>query len=234
MYETILKLFRNGGPLMLPIVACSLAAIYIIVERFLFLHRAKINVPEWLHGLKNVLKRNSVVEAITTCDETPGPVAQVVRAAILHCDRDEAKLRHAIEEASLNEIPVLEKNLRGLANIAQVAMLFGLLGTVLGIIGVFEQIERGGSFVSTSDLAKNTWQALLTTAAGLTVAIPAYASYHFLAGRVQDLLHDIERASSEIIFFLSVNKIQIDPRIFEHASGQNLDKDDPDAAADKT
>lgn len=205
-----LEIMNTGGVVMWLIFLCSLAATVIIIERLLHYHRAQIDVPEFLAGLFNVLRRNNVVEAVSICDETPGPVAHVMRAIILRADRDEPALRHAVEEASLAEIPRLEKRLKGLATIAHIAPMLGLLGTVIGMIGAFQAMQDAGAFVSTSDLAKHIWRALLTTAGGLTVAVPCYAFYNFLVARVEALALDVEKAASEMIYFLTHHKISLD------------------------
>ena len=132
---------NTGGFIMWLIFLCSVVAAFLILERLLHYHRAQIDVPEFLQGLFNILKRNNVIEAIAICDETPGPVAHVLKAAILRGDRDESSLRHAVEEASLMELPRLEKHLRALATIAHITPLLGLLGTVLGMIGAFQTMQ---------------------------------------------------------------------------------------------
>lgn len=196
-----------GGVIMWLILGCSVVAVFIILERFWHYHRAQIDVPEFLHGLTNVLKRKNAVEAISICDETPGPVAHVIRAAVIHCDEDEPGLRRAIEEAAMVEVPRLEKNLKALATIAHITPLLGLLGTVVGMIGAFQSIEGAGAFVSTGQLAGHIWKALLTTAAGLSVGIPASAFYNFLHGRVESLMLDMQKAGAEILFFLRANPV---------------------------
>ena len=205
------ELVAKGGVIMWIILACSVVAIFIILERFWHYHRAQIDVPEFLHGLTNVLKRKNAVEAVSICDETPGPVAHVVRAAVIHSGEDEARLRQAIEEASLVEVPRLEKNLKALATIAHITPLLGLLGTVVGMIGAFQAIEGAGAFVSTGQLAGHIWEALLTTAAGLSVGIPAAAFYNFLHGRVESLLLDMQKAGAEIVYFLRNNPVNLTP-----------------------
>lgn len=221
--QDLLNAAGPGGTIILFIMICSVLALFIVIERLLHLHRAQINVPEFLRGLTNVLKRNNVVEAIAICDETPGPVAHVLRAAILRCDQDESSLRHAVEEASLSEVPRLEKNLKVLATIAHIAPLLGLLGTVLGMIGLFQTMEQAGPLVATSDLAKHIWQALLTTAAGLTVAIPAHAFFNLLVGKISGLCLDMDKAASEIIYFLTHTELTLDnvpmPEDLEAAEG---------------
>ncbi len=194
------------------IVACSAVALFIICEKVFHFHRAQIDVQEFLQGLYNVLRRNNAPEAISICEQTPGPVAHVLRSAILHADRKEEDLRKATEEATLQEVPRLEKRLKALATIAHVTPLLGLLGTVLGMIGAFRTMQAAGPFVSTADLAKDIWLALVTTAAGLVVAIPSYAFYNFLVGRVEDLILDMEKGASEMIYFLTHNRVDLPQR----------------------
>lgn len=204
------ELLRVGGPVMWVIFGCSVVAVYLILERYLSYHRAQIDAPEFIQGLKNILKRNNVTEAVTICDETPGPVAHVLRAAILRADRPEADLRHAVEEACLMELPRLERNLKALATLAHIVPVLGLLGTVLGMINAFQVMQEGGAFVSTKDLARHISQALYCTAAGLAVSVPVFAFYNFLVSRVESLTLDMQKAASEMIYFLSTNKLKLD------------------------
>ena len=204
------QLISEGGMVMHLILGCSLVAVFVILERLFHFRRAQLDVQEFLHGLFNVLKRNNVVEAVTICDETPGPVAHVLRAAILRCDEPESTLRQAVDDASLAEVPRLERNLKTLATIAHIAPLLGLLGTVIGMINAFEAMQNAGPFVSTIDLAKHIKQALLTTAAGLSVAIPAYAFYNYLVSSVESLALDMEKAASEMIYFLTHNNLTLE------------------------
>lgn len=200
------ELLARGGVIMWLILGCSVAAVFIVLERLWHYHRAQIDVPEFLHGLMNVLKRNNRVEAIAICDETPGPVAHIIRAAIAHADEDVESLRRAVEETGLVEVPRLEKNLKALATLSHITPLLGLLGTIIGMIGTFQAIEGAGTFVSTSQLAGHIWKALLTTAAGLSVGIPASAFYNFLLARVESLTHDMNKAAAEIVYFLTHNE----------------------------
>lgn len=220
--ESVILLFQelmsDGGRIMWLILACSMLAVFVVLERTFHFHRAQIDVQEFLTGLFNVLKRNNVVEAVAICDETPGPVAHVLRAAILRCDQDETSLRRAVEEASLAEVPRLEQWLKTLATVAHIAPLLGLLGTVLGMYGAFQAIEEHGSFFSMAVLADHVRQALVTTAAGLCVAIPSYAFYNFLVARVESLILDMEKAASEMIYFLTHNELSLDSLTAESES----------------
>jgi biopolymer transport protein ExbB len=129
--------FLSQGGLMIWVILCTSAvAIVVFIERVLHYHRAQINSMEFLNGVRNVLKRANVVEAISICDATPGPVARLVKVAILNRDKGRDGVREALEEAGLVEVPPLEDKLNLLATIAQVAPLMGLFGTVLGFIKI--------------------------------------------------------------------------------------------------
>jgi biopolymer transport protein ExbB len=196
-------LLANGGLMMWLLMAVSAVAIAVFVERLLHCHRAQINSAEFLNGVRNVLKRDNVVEALSICDATPGPVARLVRIAILNRDRGREGMRDALEEGGLLEVPRLEERLNLLATIAHISPLMGLLGTVLGFIKVFAAMQREGPFVTSSALAGGVWQALICTAAGLAVAIPCYAGYNYLVSRVNSIVLDMEKASTEILNLLT-------------------------------
>src|SRR3989442_15634205 len=116
------------------LLALSAIVIVVFIERLLHYHRAQINSMEFLNGVRNVLKRDNVVEALSICEATPGPVARLVKTAILNRDRGREGVRDALEEAGLVEGPRLEDKLNLLATIAQIAPLMGLLGTGVGFM----------------------------------------------------------------------------------------------------
>src|SRR4026207_1008569 len=169
-------LWRDGGPMIWLLLLASAVAIVVFIERVLHFHRAQINSMEFLNGVRNVLKRDNVVEALSICDATPGPVARLVKVAILNRERGREGVREALEEAGLVEVPPLEEKLGLLATIAQVAPLMGLLGTALGFIQVFTQIQAQGTAATVQQLSGGIWEALICTAAGLAVAVPCYAA----------------------------------------------------------
>jgi biopolymer transport protein ExbB len=189
----------NGGPVLWLILLAGAVAMAVFVERVLDLHRAQINTVEFLNGIRNVLRRDNVVEAISICDATPGPVARLVKTAVLNRDRGRERVREAIEEAGLSEVPRLEAKLNLLATIAQLAPLLGLLGTVLGFIRVFEQMQQAGPYAHVGQLSYGVWQALICMAAGLALAVPCYAAYNYLVSRVNAVVLDMERAATEIV-----------------------------------
>src|SRR6266581_3006796 len=151
----------NGGPMIWLILIAGAVALVVFIERVLHCHRAQINSAEFLNGVRNVLKRDNVVEAISICDATPGPVARLVKTAILNRDRGRERVREALEEAGLAEVPRLEEKLNLLATIAQLAPLLGLLGTVLGFIQTFRLMEGKGLHAHIGQLSNGVWQALI-------------------------------------------------------------------------
>jgi len=200
------KIFQMGGPLMYPILLCSILFVAIFLERLYHLHRSQINTNEFIAGIRNILKKKNIAEAISICEETPGPVAHVIKAGVLKHDRSKDEIKETIEDAALYEVPRLEKNLVVLATIAHIAPLLGLLGTVIGMINAFQRIQELGGVHKASDLAAGIWEALITTAAGLSVAIPVYVAYNYLISRVNSLVLDMERGATEIVDLLTAEE----------------------------
>jgi len=181
------------------IVAASAVALAVFVERLLQYHRDQINSTEFLNGVRNILKRENIVEALAICDATPGPVPRLVKTAILNREKGREAVREALEDAGAWEVPRLEEKLNLLATIAQIAPLLGLLGTVLGFVTVFRVVEELGLNAHVADMASGIWRALDCTAAGLAVSIPSYAGYNYLVGRVNAIVLDMEQVSTEIL-----------------------------------
>jgi biopolymer transport protein ExbB len=201
-------LLTNGGPVIWLILFAAATALAVFVERVLYCHRSQINSAEFLNGVRTVLKRDNVVEAISICDATPGPVARIVKTAILNRDRGRDRVREAVEEAGLIEVPRLEEHLNLLATIAQIAPLLGLLGTILGFIDAFRQLQSDGLYAHISgehSLAEGIWTALICAAAGIAVAIPVHAAYNYLVSRINKIVLDMERAAAEIVNIVTEN-----------------------------
>jgi len=198
-------LLANGGPVIWLILIAAATAAVVFVERALFCHRSQINSAEFLNGVRTVLKRENVVEAISICDATPGPVARLVKAAILNRDQGRERVREAVEEAGLVEVPRLEEKLNLLATIAQIAPLLGLFGTIIGFIRVFMKLQAAGLYAHMDTLSQGVWESLICAAAGIAVAIPAHAGYNYLVSRVNKIVLDMERAAAEIVNIVTEN-----------------------------
>ena len=198
-------LLANGGPVMWLILIAAATAAVVFVERALYCHRSTINSAEFLNGVRTVMKRGNVVEAIAICDATAGPVARLVKSAILNRDFGRDRVREAVEEAGLTEVPRLEEKLNLLATIAQIAPLLGLFGTLLGFIDTFGIITHADAYANFRDLSGGVWKALVCAAAGIAVAIPAHAGYNYLVSRVNKIILDMERAAAEVVNIVTEN-----------------------------
>jgi biopolymer transport protein ExbB len=196
------EILSKGGLITWIIALNSLVAALIFFERLLHLHRAQIKTNDFLEGIYTIVRRGNIPESISMCDSTPGPVAHVTRAALLHFDQDHAALTSAVEHAGLEEIPRLELRLRALMTTAQLSPLLGLLGTVLGLATTLLSLEGNAPLVHIGDVAGGMHSALICTAAGLLVAIPTYAGYNLLVSLVERLVLDMEQASTDIVHFL--------------------------------
>ncbi len=196
------QVFMAGGPLMWPILLCSVVAAAVIIEKILYLQKVQINVRDFLNKILERMKHNQVKDALEICDKTVSPISNLMKAGILKYDRPKAQITEAIVDASLHEVPILEKNLSILATLAHISPLLGLLGTVTGMITCFQVIQaKSAAFqpVYPGDLAGGIWKALLTTVAGLMVAIPSFVAYNYLVNRVNTFIREMEKASSELV-----------------------------------
>jgi biopolymer transport protein ExbB len=198
-------LLANGGPVIWVILIAAAVAVVVFVERALFCHRSQINSAEFLNGVRNVLKRDNVVEAVSICDATPGPIARIVKTAILNRDKGRERVQEAVEEAGLTEVPRLEEKLNLIATIGQITPLLGLLGTILGFIRVFMQLQTDGLYAHFGTLSGGIWESLICAAAGIAVAIPVHAGYNYLVSRISKIVLDMERAAAEIVDIVSEN-----------------------------
>ena len=196
-------MLANGGPMMWLLLVLSGVAIVVFIERALYCHRSQINSAEFLNGVRTVLKRDNIVEALSICDATPGPVARLVRAAIVNREKGKEGVREVLEDAGLVEVPRLEAKLNLLATVAQIAPLLGLLGTVHGFISVFYQMGDAGLNAHFGQLSQGIWRALISAGAGIAVAIPTHVGYNYLVSRVNVIVLDMERSATEIVNILT-------------------------------
>lgn len=197
---------NSGGLLMWVILTGGFIALIIFLERFFHLHRAQINIDDFLDGITTNMNRGNDLEAVSICDQTPGPAAHLVRTALLHRHESKDELIQAVRQAGFREVPRLERHTNLLITLAQVLPMLGLLGTVLGLLSVLAALRAGSPLADAGVLSEGLWRALLTTAAGLAAGIPAYAGYHFLVGRIESIALDMEQTADDIVVFLTRSK----------------------------
>lgn len=194
-----MDLITKGGPLMWLLLGCSVIAIAIFLERLFYYHRARIDVGDLLFGLRNLIKNKAYAEALAECASTPGPAARVIHSAIRRHSSPRTELKEITQESGQLEVPKLEKHLTVLLTVAYIAPLIGLLGSVLGLVDTFVQISAVGGFATVGEISQGVYEALITSAAGLMVAIPAFVFYAHLRAYAKSLMHDMESAGIEIV-----------------------------------
>lgn len=201
-FLTDLTLLEGGKPVFLLLILLFLVAFFLFLERVLFLHRGQIRAADFLTGLKNILRDGRIVEALTVCEETPGPVAATLKAGLLQYGKSEDQVTNAMYAEGLAQIPFLERRISSLSAIARVANLLGLIGTVLGLYQIFAEMRPDVTFLTFNEVAKGLGPALLSTLLGLIIALFCYISHHFLSSRVKAIVHDMEWSGHHLCNFL--------------------------------
>ena len=212
--ETVWSLTVKGGIVMIPLGICSIVGLGIAIERFISLRRSKIIPPDFIGGLMGTLKNSAAdLRAATEyCDNSKSPVGHIFKAGIMNLSKGEAFVEKAIEEAGAREVDKLKRSLRGLSIITAVSPLLGLLGTVYGMITAFETSTMVG--IGKGELlASGIYEALVTTAAGLTIAIPTLLLYNYFVGRVDALVDEIDDLGIEFMNHLNFSSADEKPRV---------------------
>ncbi|HLP16081.1 MAG TPA: MotA/TolQ/ExbB proton channel family protein [Bacteroidota bacterium] len=204
-----IDLFFVGGVVMWPILLCSFAAVAVIVEKYISLRKAAIDPNQLLTRVRASLSHNDILGAVNACSEVPAPISTIMKHGLLRYNDGPAAVRKAIETAGKEEVFRLEKGLGLLANIAAVAPMLGFLGTVTGMIAAFQVIQNAGGNVNPGMLAGGIWEAMLTTAFGLIVGIPALGYYNYFVLRVTRFVFEIETKSEE---FMDLIELDLHPR----------------------
>lgn len=194
MYEFLVK----GGLLVIPIGICSIVALGVFLERLWTLQRNQIIPDAFIRRIENLIDDHRVSDALLLCQENSNPMANVMAAALKNANRDRPRIKEAVEEIGRHEGANLERYVEIVGTCAAISPLMGLLGTVLGMIRVFQQVEQYG-LGDPSVFASGIWEALVTTAVGLAVAIPAFIFYKYLQSRVDRLVIEMEERSLALI-----------------------------------
>ena len=200
------KLFLSGGPVMWPILFCSIFAFGILIEKIWYFSVIGSDIFKFKQEVFENLRKHKIKEAVAICEFNPSPIAQVFKAGILKFGSSREEIKETMEDMSFFEVPRLEKRLSALATIANIAPLLGLLGTVAGIIGSFHTIQVRSvtsTPVAPGELVGGIGEALVATLAGLLVAIPTFVVYNYCVSRVKNIVLEMERAATELVDFLS-------------------------------
>ena len=192
------ELFVKGGILMWPLLACSVAALAVVIERALRVRPKKVMPQEFLSEVEDLVQRRKLPEAMTLCKTNNSSLAQILLKGIENFGKNRAVIKEKIEEVGRRESAQLEKGCGILGTVASIAPLLGLLGTVFGMIKVFHVISvKGNSNVEY--LSGGISEALITTAAGLIIAIPVLVAYKYFLSKVETLVTEMEEHSVRIL-----------------------------------
>jgi biopolymer transport protein ExbB len=199
------ELFNKGGFLMYPIFFSSLLAIAIFFERMFYLKSIKTSTRKFGNRISDLIRKGNINFAISACRKNISPISQIILAALLKHGSSRDEIKEVIEDTARQEVTILERNLPILATIANIAPLLGLLGTVFGMIKAFQVVSVVG-VGNPEALAGGISEALLTTAFGLSVAIPTIVAYNYLAHRVDRQIKEMESTSIEILELLTIKQ----------------------------
>jgi len=202
----MLDVFGKGGFLMYPIFICSLVAVTIFFERMFYLKSIKTKSKKFVLRVNDLVKKGSIELAISACRKSPTPISKIMLAGLMKFGQGRDEMKEAIEDNANQEIPILERNLPTLSTIGNICPLLGLLGTVFGMVKAFNVIAVMG-VGKPEALAGGISEALLTTAFGLSVAIPTIVIYNYLSHRVDKLIREMEVNCVELIDLLSYQEI---------------------------
>lgn len=183
MMSDVYEFLSKGGWLMVPIAVSSVVALAFFLERLWSLQRSRVLPPRFLELMRKLLRERRYQEAATLCQGNDSHISAILSAALRYAGRDREVVKEVMEEAGQREVYFMERFVGAIGAIATVAPLLGLLGTVIGMITVFQRVVNQASAGQAADagaLANGIWEALITTAAGLTVAIPAYLAYRYI------------------------------------------------------
>lgn len=204
--ELVASIFHyssNWNIILIVIGICSLLSFTIFIERLLHLRKSEIDTNAFIIALRKNISDGNIVEAIQTCEKAGGTIANIVRAGLGKHNRTKEEIENAMEVSGLIEIAHLEKNAKILSIIAHIAPLIGLLGTVLGFIQAFSEMRMSGLVdISATRIGEAMEYALVTTAAGLVVAIPSVLAYNYIVSRIEGFILEIQTTSSEILDLL--------------------------------
>ncbi len=193
----IAEYFHKGGPFMYPILLCSIVSVTIFLYKFWTMRDKNIMPEGFLRDLYGLLVQGKLSEAAAVCSHSESSIARIAVAALAYADHDKEELREEIEEAGKREVQELGRYIEGLGAISNVSTLLGLLGTISGMIKIFNVISQQ-TIVDPQKLAGGISEALYTTAFGLAVAIPTYLVYKYYSEKLEDITTNLELEGSKI------------------------------------
>jgi biopolymer transport protein ExbB len=194
----VFELLKAGGILMVPIVACSILALAIVLERFWTLRASRVAPPQSINELWRWIKKKELNGRKLKALQGSSPLGRILAGGLINAKHGREVMKESIEHEASQVIHELERFLNPLGTIATITPLLGLLGTVIGMIKVFAEIQLAG-VGNAGNLAGGISEALITTAAGLSVAIPALICHRYFIRRVDELVVNMEQEAIKLV-----------------------------------
>lgn len=192
-------LVYKGGIIMIPIILGSIIALAIVINRINYFLSLRIDVDSFIDKIHGMVRKNDIQGAIDECEGIRHPVAKVFRSGLQNIHKDRIGIERAMERRGTIEIAEAEKYMLLLVIIIGVEPMLGFLGTILGLIQSFMAWEKFAASVTVDFLAAGIYQAMITTAGGLLVAIPYYIIYHVMVGRINSIARNLNHQGEELI-----------------------------------
>jgi biopolymer transport protein ExbB len=198
----LFELALKGGPVMIPVLICSIIAVYIIVERYFAIKKSSKDDPNFMNNIRDFISNGNIEAARALCKNTISPISRMIEKGITRIGKPLSDIEKAIENVGNIEVVKLEKGLSLLATVAGAAPMLGFLGTVSGMIRAFYNMSKAGEQVELSVLSGGMYEAMVTTVAGLIVGIFAQVGYNLLSAMVQKVVYKMENSSIEFLDLL--------------------------------
>ncbi len=199
----MIDIIVKGGWVMAPILLGSVVALALVMERLWFFWKIRLNTQVFADGVFSLVKQGNAKEALEICEQVRHPLAKVFKCAFEHADEEASEIERLMEREGNRQVQKVEKNLNYLVVVIGVEPLLGFLGTILGLIQAFMAWERFSTSVTVSTLAAGIYQAMITTAAGLIIAIPYYIIYNIFLSKVNNVTQDLNHYGDELVSVLS-------------------------------
>ncbi|MCO5231059.1 MAG: MotA/TolQ/ExbB proton channel family protein [Chitinophagales bacterium] len=199
--ESAFQILLKGGPVMIPLVLLFFATIYLFIERFITIRKASQIDPNFMRNVKDYILNGNIEGAKSLCKATNSPVAKIIEKGIQRIGRPVKDIENAIENAGKIEISNLEKNVNILNTIAGLAPMFGFLGTIIGVITIFQEISIKNS-IEIGSISGGLYIKMVTSATGLFIGMVAFAAYSFLTNRIDREMRNMELSAIDFIDLL--------------------------------
>ncbi|MFQ5751389.1 MAG: MotA/TolQ/ExbB proton channel family protein [bacterium] len=196
--EAVWHFLVKGGIMMIPLAISSIVGLAIVIEKSLSLRRTRVIIPEVVNVLDNIKGPDDIGLALSICEKHEGPFANIIRVGLVNRDQPRDEIKEFLVDQGRQEVRTLERGLVILETIAGIAPLLGLLGTVIGILKVFNVISALGVGQAAA-LSGGISEALITTIVGLSIGIPAVVVYNYFTNKAEDLILEIEKYSSALL-----------------------------------